>query len=118
MTYWPRAGLSFNHLVRAAKERKREGEAERLSGLHVDDQLDPGGLLNRQVGRLSAFENPADILADDDIHATAAIAHEAAGFDGSAILVYRRHSIASRQCDKLICPGADDIINGRQKCAG
>ena len=43
-------------------------EAERLGGLEVDDQLELGGLLDRQVGRLLALEDPAGIDADLTIH--------------------------------------------------
>ena len=39
-------------------------EAERLGGLEVDDQLDFRGLLDRQIGGLLAFENPASVDAD------------------------------------------------------
>ena len=38
-------------------------EAERLGGLEVDDELEFGGLHDRQVGRLLALENPTDIHA-------------------------------------------------------
>jgi hypothetical protein len=48
---------SLNHLIGPAEQREREGEAERLGGLHVDDQLDLRGLLDRQIGRLLALEN-------------------------------------------------------------
>jgi hypothetical protein len=53
----------FDHLVGAGEQRQRHGEAERPGGLEVDDQLDLGGLLNRQVGGLLALENPAGIEA-------------------------------------------------------
>ena len=39
-------------------------EAERLGGLEVDDHLNFGGLLHRQVGGLLALEYPAGIDAD------------------------------------------------------
>src|ERR1700726_857745 len=39
-----------------SKYRLRDGEAKRLGGLEVDDQLEGGRLLHRQVGRLGAFE--------------------------------------------------------------
>ena len=53
----------FDHLVGAAEQRERKREAERLGGIEVDDQLDFGGLLDRQVGRLLALENAAGVDA-------------------------------------------------------
>ena len=53
----PLAQPLLDHLVGAADQRQRNGEAERLGSLQVDDQLDFGGLLDRQIGRLLAFEN-------------------------------------------------------------
>ena len=50
------------HNLKEAEQRDREGEAERLGGLHVDDQFDFRDLLDRQVGRLVAFENPAGVV--------------------------------------------------------
>src|SRR5437870_4540640 len=43
---------SFNHLIDAAEQRERHGEAEGLGGFEVDDQLDLRGLLHRQISRL------------------------------------------------------------------
>ena len=48
------AGL-LNHRVGAPKNRQRKGEANGIRGLHVDDQFDLGGLLNRRVRRLIAL---------------------------------------------------------------
>jgi hypothetical protein len=45
------------------QRRRRDGCAERLWGLQVDDQLDLGSLLHRQIGRLLTLENPAGIDA-------------------------------------------------------
>ena len=33
-------GVLFNHLVGAAEQIDREGDAERLGGLEIDDELD------------------------------------------------------------------------------
>src|ERR1700730_12261334 len=64
-----------------AQERDWNGKAERLGGLEVEEQLDFSGLLNRQVGRLIAFENPAgvDACCPECVRKTASIAHQAAG---------------------------------------
>ena len=45
----------LDHLVRAREQHGRHFEAERLRGLQVDNELEPGRLLNRQVGRLLAL---------------------------------------------------------------
>ena len=46
----------------AGEQRKRDGKAKRLGGLHVDDQLELGRRLHRQFGRLLPFENSSDIF--------------------------------------------------------
>src|SRR5215471_14466799 len=72
---------SFNHLVGAAKKRDRDREAQRLRGLHVDDQLNFRRLLNRHVGRFVAFENPPSLDAELMVHAgkTSSVAQQATG---------------------------------------
>jgi hypothetical protein len=61
--YDPKRTLNtlFDHLVGAAKQRERDGEAECLGGFKVDVQLDLGGLLDWQVRRLLALEYAAGI---------------------------------------------------------
>ena len=51
-----RASL-FDHLVGAGEQGWWNGEAERLRSLEIDDQLEFGWLLDRQVARLGAFQN-------------------------------------------------------------
>src|SRR5262249_34282038 len=51
----------FDHLVGAAEHRERESQAERSCGVKIDHQFDSHGLLHREVGRLLALENSADV---------------------------------------------------------
>src|SRR5262245_43997832 len=76
---WMRGLL--DHLVGAAQQRERNGDAERLGGLEVDDQLDLSGLLNRQLGRLLAFEDAASVEARLTIQVdkVGTVAHQPAG---------------------------------------
>src|SRR5262249_54240169 len=60
-------GNSFDHLVGAADQRQRNGKAEGLGSLQVDDQLDFGGLLYRQIGRLLALENPGGVATGQTV---------------------------------------------------
>jgi hypothetical protein len=45
---------SLDHLVGKGEELVRHGEAERLCGGQVDDKIELGWLLDRNVGRLGA----------------------------------------------------------------
>src|SRR5437870_4324574 len=51
----------FDHLIRPQKHRLRDFHAERLGGLHVDDQLKLGRLLHWEIGGLGAFEDLVDV---------------------------------------------------------
>src|SRR5262249_36171334 len=51
---------SLNHLVGAGKQRLGNREAEGLGALEVDHQLELGGLLYRQIGRLGALQDLVD----------------------------------------------------------
>src|SRR5438132_1952197 len=60
----PGVGGSFDDLVSAGEDRRRDREAKRFGGVEVDDQLEGGGLLDRQIGRLGALEDPSGVNAD------------------------------------------------------
>jgi hypothetical protein len=55
---------SLNHRVGERNHRARHRQAERLRGLQVDDELEPGRLRDRQVGGFLALEDAARIGAD------------------------------------------------------
>ena len=53
----------FDHLVGERQERLGDRQAERLGGLEVDDQVELGRLLDRDVVRLSPAKNLIDHLS-------------------------------------------------------
>ena len=56
--------LLFDHLVGARRQAGWHLQAEGLRGLEIDDQLELGRLLNRQITRLLAFENARGVDPD------------------------------------------------------
>ena len=49
-------GRLLDYLVGALREEPRHVDTERLGGLEVDHQLEPGRLLHRQIGWLGALQ--------------------------------------------------------------
>ena len=81
-----------------ATQRQRHGDAKRLGGLEVDDQLDFGGPLDRQVGRFLTLEDATGIVANETVgvHAIASVAHHPAGESELAVLIDRGHAVSER----------------------
>jgi hypothetical protein len=73
--------VSFNHLLGAREQRRRHSEPKRAGGRKIDDELEPGRLHRRQVGRLGALEKAGGIDADllKDVREARSIAHQTAG---------------------------------------
>src|SRR5262249_45182923 len=107
---------SLDHLVGAANERERNGDAECPGRLEVDDQLDFGGLLDRQLGRFLALENFSSVDADQTVIVRLArsVAQQATSRGEAAILEDRGNRVADRQRGELFasdceeCTGAND----------
>ena len=53
--------LSFDHLVGAGKQRLGNIQTQRLGRLQIDDQLEFGRRLYRQIAWSGSLQNPIDI---------------------------------------------------------
>src|SRR3954447_19824874 len=73
---------SFDHLVGAAEQGRRNVDAEHPRGLRVDDELELGGLHDGQVGGLGALEDAAGVhaLLPIRVHDIGSVAHQSAHF--------------------------------------
>jgi hypothetical protein len=58
----------LDHLVSKRQQVVRELQSERLGGFQIDRHLEFGGLQHRQLGRVCAAENLADIDAHLAVH--------------------------------------------------
>src|SRR3984893_16634760 len=54
----------FDHLVGEGEEQWGHSQPDRLGRFEVDDQLELGDLLHRQIGRLLAHEDAARVVSD------------------------------------------------------
>ena len=58
------AGCSFDHLVRAGEQRRRNGSANSSGGPQVHNQLEPRRTLNWYIGGMGTFEDFVYINSD------------------------------------------------------
>ncbi len=58
---WSRRANLFDHLVGAREQGWRDSDAERLACLQINDQLECGWCLHREIGGFLALENAIDI---------------------------------------------------------
>jgi len=58
VSFEPPSGFtSLDHLVGGHEQHRRHGEAQRLRGLQIDDELELARSQHRQIGRLLALED-------------------------------------------------------------
>src|SRR5882762_7073894 len=76
-------GPSLDHLIRSQQQRRRDGEADGLGRLEVDDQLELRRLLDREIPRLRALEDLVDeeSRAPEEIRVVRAVTDESTSLD-------------------------------------
>ena len=86
---------SFENLVSAQPKRLRDGEAQRLRCLHVQDEPVLGRLLDGELGRLGALEDLVHVDGgpSKEIVQVWAIRHQAAGRDRLSKIAHQRQTI-------------------------
>src|SRR3954454_13927543 len=85
----------FDHLVGDCEYTRRDGEAERFRGLHVNHQLEFCGLLDRQIGRLLALDDAAHVDSSlaVRVHWACAITHQTAGYRVVSPMINRGYPV-------------------------
>src|SRR6478752_4389702 len=85
-------GHSFDQLVGALLELKRNIESERLGGLEIDHQLVLGRRLHWKVGRLLALEDAIDVCrgALELVNPIGTVADQPSGRNKAAAVVHSR----------------------------
>src|SRR6266446_5584507 len=102
---------SFDHLVGAREQRRRDGEAECLSRGQIDNEIEFGRLLDRKIARLCTTKNFIDILAStpEQVRKIRCIRHQTSRFDEFPKTVHCRQSCGYRQS---IDPNAIGVHEG------
>src|SRR3984893_8883089 len=92
---------SFQHLVGPREQRWRNGKAERLGGLQIDDQSKSGRLVNWDFARLGSVEDLVDIIghAPPGFADVALIGHQPTRLHILTIAIDRRQAAFLDQLD-------------------
>src|SRR6516164_1886211 len=97
---------SFDHLVGAKQDPRRDRHTECFSGLEIDYRFECGRLLYRQISRLFALENAPCVDGELTIGGAQArsVTHQAAGHGEFTPSEDRRDGMARGEQHELIAP--------------
>src|SRR6266436_4952621 len=95
----PSSFTSLDHLVGGHKQFVGYFKAEHPGGGEVDDEIELGRLLDRDVGWLRSAQNLIDIVASapEEVWEVGSIGHQTSRFDVLPLIIGRRQSRAERQ---------------------
>src|SRR6516162_8435782 len=115
-----RRGISFDDLFGAREDRRRDRQAERLSSLEIDHQLEFCRLLDRQIRRLGAIENFSDVNADlaMDRRKAGAIADQTTSLGVYTPRINRRNRLTYGQCYQLLAMAFEKRISLDDQAVG
>src|SRR5260370_24853826 len=113
---WTRA-VSVDPLVGDGEDVRRNGEAEHLRGLEIDNKFELVDLFDRQVSGIDALENSTGVNTAFVIALTQhrSIAHQATGFDELADFVDRRDLMTCRKRDKVLAPTSEEWVRADEQ---
>jgi hypothetical protein len=105
---WMTTGLP-NDVGRLEEEGWGDGQLEGLAGLEIDDQLEFGGLLDRQVGGFGAFEDAIHVCGNalPPLGRTCPIAHEPTCLDKRTVPEDRRQPVGEGELGEVGAMGKE-----------
>ena len=97
--------LSLDYLVGAGDERRRHGEADFVCRFQIDDELEPGRLLDRQLGRFRSLQDLCDITGCNRHHfgLMGTVGDETARVDAFAEGMEDRQPLSARKLGQEFC---------------
>ena len=110
----------LDHLVGERLDRVGHLDAERLGGRKIDHEIEPGRLLDREVGRLRPAQNLVDIVggAAEQVRKVGSIGHQTFRFDQFPTDVNRRQSRGEGGQVEARLANTPPCLIGMEACVG